>query len=77
LICTVESDFTDVPDSELKKAHKSGPWYRRHGELYYILEHHIKVLIGPATDLQVHSVFNERRYEKEVHPVRPGNVEDH
>jgi hypothetical protein len=75
-VCTVKSDFTDVPDSELKKAHKSGPWYKRQGELYYILEHHIKVLIGPATDLQVHSVFNERRYERETHPVRSGNVED-
>jgi hypothetical protein len=65
-----------VPDSELKRAHKSGPWYKRHGELYYILENHINVLIGPATDIQVHSLFNGRRYERETHPVRPGNVED-
>jgi hypothetical protein len=74
VVCTAESDFSDIQDSELKKAHKNG--YGRHGGLYYILEHHIKVLIGAATDLQVQSVFNENQYEKETHPVRTGNTDD-
>lgn len=64
--CTIVSDFSMVQDSALKPAHRKSRWpFIGRGDLYYILESHVRCLIGPSADLQIHSIFNGRRYEED------------
>ncbi|KAH6665116.1 hypothetical protein B0J14DRAFT_492708 [Halenospora varia] len=63
-LCEITSDFSRVRDSDLKPVHKPRPWHKLRGELYYLLEYHVKVLLGPA-DIQFQLWFRGRRYEDE------------
>jgi hypothetical protein len=74
-LCHITSDFSRVKDRELKKAYKPRPWHKRHGELYYILEHNIKATIGPA-DMKFQLWFKGRRYEEDDQSLALQWVED-
>jgi hypothetical protein len=62
MLCSITSDFSSVDDSELTAAYKPRPWNKLRGELYYILEHRVKVVIGPS-DLRCEMIFKGERYD--------------
>ncbi len=71
------SDFSQVTDRELKIAYKPRKWpvHKMRGDPYYVLEHNVKVLIGPA-DLKFQLWFKGSRFEDEDQSLALQWVED-
>ncbi|KAF4628876.1 hypothetical protein G7Y89_g9275 [Cudoniella acicularis] len=74
-LCEITSDFSRVRDRELKAAYKPRTWHQLRGELYYLLEYDVKVLLGPA-DIKFQLWFKGRRYENEDQSLSLQWVED-
>ncbi len=63
-LCQITYDFSEVEEEELELAYKPRHWNKLRRDPYYILEHNIKVLLGPA-DMRFQLWFKDKKYEAE------------